>query len=224
MDTSVFAIIIIVLILAAAVIVYTYYADRKRALEFEQLSREMGFTFDANGGDLEGLFSKQVFRLFGYGHRKRIRNTLGGKRREVEVRLFEYTYTTGSGKNQSSSSQTVALYTLEGQALPDFEIKPEGLFDKLASKLGRVEIDFAEDAEFSNKFQLTSADETAVRSLFGMAVRGWFTVHRGISVEAADGRLLVYRRNKRVAPQNLRQFYEECSQLVDYLCRPSFEM
>lgn len=224
MDTIVFVIIIIVLILAAAVIVYAYYADRKRTMEFEQLSRVMGFTFDANEGDLGGLGSSKGFRLFEHGHRKRVSNTLSGRRREVEVRLFDYTYTTGSGKNQSTSHQTAVLYMLEEQNLPDFEIKPEGLFDKMAGKLGRVEIDFSEDAEFSNAFQLTGADEATVRRLFGMAVRGWFTAHRGFCAEAVGSRLLVYRRNKRVAPENLRQFLDDSSQLADYLQRPSFEI
>ena len=63
----------------------------------------------------------------------------------------------------------VMCWSLAGSPLPDFELSPGSV------ALGRQDIDFETDPEFSDRYRLRGRDEDAVRRIFRAEVREFFT-------------------------------------------------
>ena len=83
-------------------------------------------------------------------------NRMAGKLGGRGVEAFDYSYTTGSGKDRHTTTLSVVLVASEIE-LKSLVIRPESFFDKLAEFLGWDEIKF-ESAEFSRRFHVKSPD------------------------------------------------------------------
>ena len=132
-----------------------------------------------------------------------------GRAGDHEVKLLDYRYTTGGGKDSRTWSQTVALFPQRAQGLPAVLLAPENIFHKIGQVFGNQDIDFDSSPEFSSHYLLRGADEMAIRSAFGAAALGYFAQQRGWHVEVAGGNLGVYRSDKRCMPEEVRTFREE---------------
>ncbi|MHC4201700.1 MAG: hypothetical protein ACYSU0_17070, partial [Planctomycetota bacterium] len=96
--------------------------------------------------------------LFRRGHSRRARNVINGERDGSAVMIFDYRYTTGSGKNKSTHSRSVMIVEMPEQSFPELLIRREGFFDKIAAAVGFDDIDF-ESHEFSRKYYVKSRDK-----------------------------------------------------------------
>jgi len=85
-------------------------------------------------------------------------NILSGRFADHRVIVFDFRYTTGSGKEQQHHYLTIFILILEGCAFPRLIIGPENLLMKVAQAFGFEDIDF-ESAEFSRKFCVQSKDK-----------------------------------------------------------------
>jgi hypothetical protein len=97
------------------------------------------------------------FSPFGQGHSQRASNLLikrdGGK----TWYFFDYQYTTGSGKHQTTHSFWISV--VESQCnFPGLRIRGESFFDRIGAFIGFRDIEF-ESAEFNDRFHVSSADE-----------------------------------------------------------------
>jgi hypothetical protein len=145
--------VIIILIVIAAIAIYAYYSSQQRKKELEALAAAWGFSWDDS--DPFGIdVGYEAFHAIGRGHSRRAYNVFHGDRNGRGMVCFDYRYTTGSGKSQSTHHLS-GTFIRHKYPFPNLVIRPEGFFDKLAEFVGFDDIDF-ESAEFSKAFYVKS--------------------------------------------------------------------
>ncbi len=147
--------------------------------------------------------------LFSQGHSKKIRNVLTGRAGEMDVRVFDYRYTTGGGKNSHTWRQTVMLCESAKMRLPKFALRPEHFFHKIGQVFGLQDIDFDTHPDFSKRYLLKGDDEREIRKLFDTDTLSLYESHGKLSTEAAGHRLIHYHANRRVPHEKLSEFIRE---------------
>jgi hypothetical protein len=114
--------------------------------------------------------------------------------------------------------QTVVHIRSPRLSLPPFVLSPENAFHKLGGWLGYHDIDFPESPEFSAKYLLRSKEaEDRVRMLFHPGLRLYFEQRPPITVEGLNEEMLIYKRNRRVKPDDLRLWVEDALSVVHQL-------
>ena len=136
-------------------IVYAIIKARERREAMARLAASLGLQYYA--ADPWNLPSRYAhFGLFQSGHSKRAANVLAGEIDGRSVVAFDYRYTTGSGKNQTTHHyQGVILAT--PILAPRLRMRKESILDRVASWVGYDDIDFESD-EFSRRYHVKSAD------------------------------------------------------------------
>ena len=197
----------IVISALVAIVLVILYLERKRSKELAALALTMGFTFNPEGDDVlnQGL---APLRLFQWGHPGKPENVLRGSLGGLEVTLFDYSYTIGSGKGRRTFHQTACAFHLKDKSLPDFELRPENIFHKIGAVFGYQDIDFDNSPEFSKRYLLRTTSPDSVRVLFRSDSIQFFEREKGWSVEGGGSWFMVYQHNLRVKPENMRGFLE----------------
>ncbi len=172
------------------------------------LAATMNFTF-AEKPDKALRERLLHFHLFSQGHSTKIRNVLTGRAGEMDVRVFDYRYTTGGGKNSSTWRQTVMLCESAQMSLPKFALRPEHFFHKIGQVFGYQDIDFDNHPDFSKRYLLKGDDEREIRKLFDTDTLSFYESHGKLSTEAAGHQLIHYHANKRISPEKLSEFIRE---------------
>jgi hypothetical protein len=135
-------------------------------------------------------------------------NVLTGSAGGFQVSLLDYTYHLG----KATVAQTVAAFS-PGARLPDFELRPENIIDKMKVALAHQHADFDSHPEFSKRYVLQSPDKKPVES-FGPEFPDFFRTtpsreeveHRGSRQELVD-----------LPPREGRERYEH-----EIVSRPDF--
>jgi hypothetical protein len=202
------AVILIGISLAIAIGFVSLRLEKKRTDAMEQAAREMGLSFypKDDGSTLSSLLQ---FHLFSQGHAKKITSVMHGEVSDMEVRIFDYTYTTGSGKNAHTSRQTVICFRSPKLDLPSFSLRPENLFHKIGSLFGYQDIDFDTHPVFSKHYLLRGSDEEAIRDAFDEDVLAFYEEQDGFCTEGSGPTLIFYRAAQRAKPENIRAFMEK---------------
>jgi hypothetical protein len=205
---------LIVLALAAIVVVMVavlavqHHREQERRERLRSAARDLGFSFSLES-DPRLPKSLGHFHLFSQGRSKRISNVMSKAMADIDVTIFDYKYTTGSGKHSDTRNQTVVLFESERLQLPSFALRPEHLFHKLAGAMGYQDIDFDAFPEFSQTYLLQGYDEERIRSLFTDEVLSYYARHTDLCTEGDEQQLLYYRARKRVDPEWIGSFVEE---------------
>lgn len=195
----------IIVIIGAAIYVSHVY-DKKRTADLAEKAEEMGLIFQAEA-DLTHRFSG--FNLFNIGRSKRTRNLITGDAGDVAIAIFDYRYTTGSGKNQSTHQQTVVALSSPNLTAPDLSLRPEGFFDKLGGALGFQDIDFETHPQFSNMFVLKGSNEMAVRDFMRPLILELLEQKKGICLEAHGDTLFFYKARTLAKPDQVKDLLGE---------------
>ena len=104
-------VVAVFVVIAALVIVFNVY-ERRRTEQLRQIAEDLSFQFlGENDGDL--LAHLGDFNLFSQGRSRKLKNLLVGTSSDTEVAIFDYQYTTGSGKNSQTHRQTVIRFQSE---------------------------------------------------------------------------------------------------------------
>lgn len=202
-------IIVSVLGVVGLIVFLAHKAENARTEATRGIAEDLGLQFHAEGAPtLEAVLGK--LRLFNQGRRRKFKNTMTGNANNVQIAIFEYRYTTGSGKHQHTHQQSVISFESEFLSLPDFEVRPEGMFHKIGQAFGYKDIDFETHPTFSKRFLLRGPNEPAIRDLFQPALLDFFEdLKKGVCVEAGNNRLIFYRAGKRLKPEQIRELMEE---------------
>ncbi len=190
------------------IIAISIHLEKKRTEAMRSVAATMNFTF-AEKPDKALRERLSHLHLFSQGHSKKIRNVLTGRAGEMDVRLFDYRYTTGGGKNSHTWRQTVMLCESATMSLPNFALRPERFFHKIGQVFGYQDIDFDTHPDFSKRYLLKGDDEKEIRKLFHADALAFYESHGKLSTEAADHQLIHYHASKRVAPEKLTEFIRE---------------
>jgi hypothetical protein len=194
------AIFIVVFIAAAAVIAFAFiWSHRQQAARVEAMRKaaaELGLSFDAEPAamcsKLGGLWLMQQ------GHSAKLTSAISGERSGATYHVFDYRYTTGSGKSARTWNQTVLAWHLPGRALTRFQLRPEGFWHAIGAFLGMQDIDFASHPAFSRAYVLKGDNEKAIEQLFEPHVLDQLARDTGWSVECTGDWMLIYRHGKRI--------------------------
>jgi hypothetical protein len=210
--------LVIVAVIAAVVliIVLVRRAERRRSEALEQVASEWGLVFEARP-DVELLTSQGDLPLYSHGRARRARNMLSGRLGDDEIKVFDYQYTTGGGKEQHTHVQTVAVFPRALRGFPDMQLSPENVFHRIGQAFGYQDIDFESNPDFSARYLLRGADETAIRAALRPDVLAFFEANLGWTVEVRSGTAGVYRSGKRTKPEDVRDFAEEAHAILRQL-------
>lgn len=142
----------VVIAIVAAVFVFGHLANLRRQKELTALAERLGLFFAPHPDDAhERYFS---FTPMGNGSGKRSSNLVHGKRGDVDWEIFDYKYSTGSGKNRRTHHFGIAAAKVPLR-FRKMVIRPEGWFDKVAQMVtGGGDINF-ESEEFSRRYHVS---------------------------------------------------------------------
>lgn len=189
-------------------------AERQRRDQLQAVANRMGFGFSAEAEP--GLWNcVSGFALCSKGMWRTVDNVMYRRIHDIDVTLFDYRYTTGSGKHHQTHSQTVALFETDRLRLPRFTLCPQHFFHRIASALGAQDIDFEAHPVFSESYRLQGSDEEGIRRLFDDETLLYYTRHPDLHTEG-DGRfLIVYRGRSRVDPPQMEAFLQQGLDVLD---------
>lgn len=205
-----------VVVLIAGGIWWGSYLGKKRREAFESSAHEMGLSFYPHGKD-DLMSSLAGFQLFSRGRARKMNNLVEGVTDEVRIAIFDYQYTTGSGRSQTTTAQTVAALQSPQLGCPDFSMRPESVFDRVGGMLGFQDIDFESHPEFSRLFVLKGSDEEAVRTMFTPSLLEYFESRPGISVEGFGQNMCFFRSGKKVPPDKLKELLADAYEVFGHL-------
>jgi hypothetical protein len=210
-----FAVLLVVVgVAVVAIILLQYYQEQKRTEEMQGAAGRMGFSFQSEGEP--GLLGRLGrFHLFSQGRSRKIHNMMHKRIDDLAVMLFDYRYTTSSGKHSHTHNQTVLLLETERLRLPFFSLRPEGLLHKLAGSFGYQDIDFEVHPVFSETYLLQGDDEARVRAAFGEDVLGYYARHDKLCTEGEGQHLTFYRADRRVQPWQMEGFVKQGLEVLD---------
>jgi hypothetical protein len=194
-----------------------YLRERKRLEDLATWAAGMRFTIEGGSRDASaaGLpLELLALPLFNRGRARKVRNLIRGRDQDGATLVMDYRYTTQSGKNSATFEQTVAAFELPAAALPSFELRPEGLFARIGQLFGSPDIDFESNPEFSRRYQLTGADQEAVRRLFERHAVGYLAGQEGWGVEGAGAWLIAYRPQRRQKPEDYTTFLGQARMIM----------
>ena len=144
-----------VIVLAVA----AYISNKKKQAALAAWAAQQGLQFSADDPfDIPERFSG--FGLMQQGHSHAATNVLWREGGVGEVFLFQYSYTTGSGKEQTTHTCCACSWPLP-VALKDIVIRPEGFFDHVAAWFGHDRIEF-ESTEFNKRYHVAGEDKREV--------------------------------------------------------------
>lgn len=196
---------------------YSSQQAKKRTEACRSQAGAMGLEFAETADELIERLGD--FALFKRGRRKRTRNVLTGDAGDVKISIFDYHFTTGSGKNKKNHRQTVVLLESANIQAPSFSMRQQGFFDKFGKVLGFQDIDFTSHPKFSKMFVLQGPNEEAVRSFFTPGLLEFFETQESVNVEGGSGRVMIYNGRKLLPPEEakdgLAKAYEVYGHIVD---------
>lgn len=211
-----FAIIIAVALYIIFNMVSSFFGEKKRRAASEEMANELGLNW-FESGTLEQISNHTSFNLFSQGRAKKVSNIIEGVTDEVRICIFDYQFTTGHGKQQRTTKQTVASLSSPQLSCPVFSMRPEGFFDRVGGMLGMQDIDFDSHPVFSKSFVLKGPDEERVRAFFQPPVLEFFETQNGIRVEGASTTICFFRAGKIVKPENIKDLLGDAYQVFGCL-------
>jgi hypothetical protein len=183
----------------------------QRTEQLQQVAAKLAMTYKPT--DEWGVQQQlQDFRLFQRGFSGRLRHVLTKQDGllESKVYIFDYRYLLWAGKSTRRVEQTVFFLESRKLGLPEFYLRPENFFHRIAETLGLVEdIDFEEYLDFSNNYRLTGSDEEYIRHNFQDEILRFFAIEKGWSMEGLGFYLVLYKKGKVLAPNVIADFYRK---------------
>ena len=167
--------------LAVVLFIVSAHQARKRREAMAALAAQLGFSFSPDPGPaVHGQYEGMSLVPFGHGRSRRATNLLFGQRNGLFWEIFDYRYTTGTGKHRHTHHYGIAAAKLP-LAFPPTRIRPEGMFDKLKAVFGFEDIHF-ESQEFNRRYHVSCADQQRafelvhpkmIEFLLGVEARDW---------------------------------------------------
>jgi len=209
--------VIIFVVVAAIFLIFvaaSRYYDKKRSEELQAFASSMGLSFSEKRNKSFDL-SLSNFHIFTQGYSRRASKIINGPYGGADIKIFDYRYTTGSGKSRTRHNQTIVQFKSDRLRLPSFELRPENFFHKIAGSFGYQDIDFEMNPKFSKQYLLRSDQDQACRELFSFNRLHYFEENKGLSVEGKQDILIFYHPNRTEKPSDLKTFLDQGVQIYN---------
>ena len=182
-------IIAAVVLLIIGLIVISLYTESKRRNALSALAVKMGWTYCA--GDVIGIPQRYgLFDCLNTGHSQRASNVMEGRFGDLDLRGFDYRYTTGSGKDETTHNLSAVIAQAK-YPLKQIFIRPEHFGDRVAGMLGFEDIDFEWD-EFNRAFYVKAADKEFAYDVINQKMMEFLMDNRGWTIQIAGMDMIVY--------------------------------
>lgn len=188
-------------------------AERRRREAMTQLANELGMDYDTDA-DIHDHAALAWAPLFQRGRRHRSRNVLKQPDSSDSPLIFDYQYTTGSGKHARRHTQTVFLHRPQGLNYPLLEARPEGFTDAIISTLGWKDIDYSEDPEFSKRYWVKADDEIDARSILDPDTRRLLLNNPRWSVQIKGDTFIFFIKDKTLKPTDIPEYLRETEDIL----------
>jgi len=212
---------IVLLILFASVIVITIVvlseaARKKRQEDLSNFAAKHSLEFQPTATP-ESLGIYAPFPLLSLGRSRTVTNAILADTQDTTARLFDYKFTTGSGKHAATHHFSVVYFKSDLLMLPEFSLTQENFFHKIGKVFGMQDINFDTHPKFSSLFLLKGTEEAEIRK--------FFTSHRlttlenfgHLCIEANQSRCLIYRVPQ-IASNDYPGWLEESFKVFSALC------
>ena len=192
--------------------------EKECTVKISQLAAGLGLEFHPLGDTaLQQRLGK--LHLFNIGHSRELINLVTGEKDDSRISIFDYHYSTFSGKGRSETKLTVVALESPRLRIPAFTLRPEFSLDKIGGRIGLQDIDFEDNVSFSQGYVLKSSDEGETRKLFNRALQDFFVQQSpGCCVEAIDGTIVYYNilRSGRInrKPEDYPRLLDEAYRLL----------
>ena len=197
--------IAIAIVVAVLIFIYRKKKANERMLAMQQAAAQLGWTFAAKP-PMNYIAGLDRFTLFNQGHSKQILNMMYGEANGIKTAVFDYVYTTGSGKNATTHYQSVVYLEPPNINLPYFSLRPESLMSKVFSAFGYQDIDFGQRPAFSKEYLLRGQDEQGIRGVFNDSLLSFYEGYQGICTDAGGNQILLFRPNTRFQNQDIQPY------------------
>lgn len=178
-----------VVLLIIGLIVLSLYGEYKRRKALSALALRLGWTYCA--GDVIGIPRRYgLFDCLNTGHGQRASNVMEGRFGDLDFRAFDYRYTTGSGKDQTTHNLSAVIAQAK-YPLKQIFIRPEHFGDRVAGMLGFEDIDFEWD-EFNRAFYVKAADKEFAYDVINQKMMEFLMDNRGWTIHIAGMDMIVY--------------------------------
>jgi hypothetical protein len=200
-----FVILTVVIGLFVVVGIYSWQKAKERTRILQATATQLGWSFVASAqfNMIPGL---ERFALFSSGQGRRITNFMYGEASGIKAAVFDYAYTTGSGKNRQTHYQSVVYLEPGNLRLPYFSLRPESFLLKIFTAFGYQDIDFGQRPEFSRQYILRGQDESAVRQTFSDGLLSFYESYPGTCTDGGGNQLFVYRGGYCFQPQEIQSY------------------
>ncbi len=170
---------------------------RRKALAAWAAARGFEFSPHRDGG-----FSDRYsfFDCFNQGHDRYADNVAHGQIGGQKVCAFDYHYTTGSGKDESTHLFSGVIVTTNLPLRPLW-IRHQTVFDRVGALVGLQRIEF-ESAEFNREFHVTSPDRRWAFDVLPQSTMEFLLDSPKFIIEMQVCQILAYRENL-VQPRDL---------------------
>lgn len=203
----------VVLAVLIAILSGMQAARRREALR--KAAGELGLGFHADvGHSVHERYEAHGFSPFGQGSSRKTFNLLFGQRNGVYWELFDYRYTTGSGKNRTTHRRGIVAAQVPLE-FPSLRMRPEGLFDKVKGFLGFDDIDF-ESEQFSSRYHVSCDDRKRAYDIIHPQVIEFLMAQPNRHWQLR-GRFLVMEHTSPLAPSALAEEMQRIEQFLALL-------
>jgi hypothetical protein len=196
---------------------------KKRQEKMQLVASELGLAYQVvQPGEYDGRLAKYSFLNHGSGRQKS--NFIVATTDELSLVVFDYRYSSNSGKNRKMYNQTIAWVTSDQLVMPEFYISPESWLDRVGDFFLRQDIDFQEDPIFSKAFVLSGKNRDQIKQFFNAQRREALLKISLPSIECFPGELLFYRPGQLIAPDQLKSIMNEAFELYQaFATKPASE-
>ncbi len=140
--------IVLIAVTIVVVGIFSWLSMSRRRKRLMAWATEKGFWFEKVNHSFTHQFA--AFEPFNVGDDRHSRHLIQGRVDGAKLAVFQYHYTVGSGKNETTTVVHACAFETPIVS-PGLSIRKEGLHHKLFDAFGGEDIDFESD-EFSRKF------------------------------------------------------------------------
>lgn len=196
-------------------------AVKRRSDALHTLAKEKGYSYEAYDKSNERLHRKyKLFHYFNVGRLRHSSNIIRFTGEDCSITVFDYTCTTGVGKNSHPRTSTNIIIYQESRHYPHFFIRRETPgFDRIDKMFGMQDITIDANDDFSKSFVLQGQDEEKIRRFFsdsGRCTPFLIFAKRNITFEA-KGSYFRYQHLGRMTVEEFSRTVQQVQELVALL-------
>jgi hypothetical protein len=194
----------------------TGHLEKKRRQRVIDIAKELELELNWELPETERL-ALQRFEVAQKGRNQRTSLSLMADNGETRICLFDYSFVTGSGKNQATHHWVVSLCTDDRLGAPAMQLKPETFLSRIGSLVGFQDIDIPEAPEFSKTFVVQGNNVDRIRGYLTPVRRDALLQQPKQTYALDQDHLLIVRVRKKLDAQYIKPLLSESLKLVNAL-------